>query len=124
MRRIYLERAILLTPGKEVKASYFHFKPGEGQFTPALQKSPWIENPTRWEADLRGRPEFKDVLESDGPALPELISAKNACVFPVIKRTGGCVRAGVRSREGLLVGSPRCLMKARGDSRFLGMKRE
>lgn len=73
---------------------------------------------------MSGQPEFKDVLESDGPALPELISAKNACIFPVIKWTWGCVRAGVRSREGLLVGSLRCLMKARGDSRFLGMKRE
>ena len=124
MRRIHLERAVLLTPGKEVKASYFHFKPDEGQFTPALQKSPWIENPTRWEVDLSGQPEFKDVLESDGPALPELISAKNACIILVIKWTWGCVRAGVRSHEGLLVGSPRCLMKARGDSRFLGMKRE
>lgn len=51
---------------------------------------------------MSGRPEFKDVLESDGPALPELISAKNACIFPVIKWTWGCVRAGVRSREGLL----------------------
>lgn len=118
MRRIHLERAVLFNSWERGEAhfstsrlfplqGYFHFKPDEGQFTPALQKSPWIENPTRWEVDLSGRPEFKDVLESDGPALPELISAKNACIFPVIKWTWGCVRAGVRSREGLLVGSPR-----------------
>lgn len=114
VRRIYLERAILLTPGK-----------GEGQLVPlqawwravysCMQKSPLDWKSTRWGSRLEWPTWVQGSIGIRWACTPRAHQCKERLHISSDKVDMGLCEGYVRSREW-----PsrvfRCLMKARGDS--------